>query len=92
MPRCRINECSRKDFDAAEFLLGYKNDDWVRKSLEGATEILNYKCAENIAPLQIARNMEAALRKAGCMILHSGPRSEGSEAPMVNARKGAQWI
>ena len=43
------------------------------------------------SPLQLLRNAEAALRKAGYTIVFTG-RHENHDSPAVTANKGAQWI
>jgi OOP family OmpA-OmpF porin len=93
LPRFRnsvIAECSRKEFDAAELLVGMKEDEEQLRSLEGQVEIITYEYPEGISPLQIARNAEAALRQAGFQVIFSG--KDAWLNPAVTARKGAQWI
>lgn len=88
MPGCSIRECSGKEFDAAEVHVGHDET----KALEGRTEILAYMCPTRISLLQIARNAEGALRKAGFTIVWSGANSSASDWPRLTARKGAQWV
>ena len=83
---CVITECDRKAFDAAELFVGAEDR---RQSVEGQKEIVSYDCGENISMLQIARNAEAALRKAGYTVVFSGV---AEDAPVVTARKGGQWM
>src|SRR5205823_3424823 len=59
-------------------------------NVEGATEILTYRCDESISFLNIKRNAEAALKRAGFTILYSGPGDD--DRPVVSARKGNVWI
>jgi len=89
VPGCRISECEAKDFDSAEVITGIKDDEEVKKSLEGKVEILTYECPEKISTLQVARNLENALRKAGYRIVFSG--KAGSE-PALTAQNGGQWL
>lgn len=91
MPKCVIASCDKKDFDAADFRLGPNGDDGYKKqNVEGTTEILNYRCDASISFLNIQRNAEAALKRAGFTILYSGPGDD--DRPVVSARKGNIWI
>jgi outer membrane protein OmpA-like peptidoglycan-associated protein len=90
MPRCRISECVAKDFDSAEFLVGRAGEDWLTKPLEGKIEVLDYECAQNVSPLNVARNIEGALRKSGYKIVFSGKGP--SDEPTVSGHNGAQWV
>jgi len=83
---CVITECDLKEFDSAELFVG--GDD-RREALEGRKEMIGYDCGENVSMLQIARNAEAALKKAGYTVVFSGT---AEDAPVVTARKGAQWM
>lgn len=87
MPGCRIEECSGKEFDSAELQVGSGE---LTKSLEGQTEIITYVCPLKLSTLQIVRNAENALRKAGFTIVYSGKGSNGQ--PLVTAQKGGQWM
>jgi outer membrane protein OmpA-like peptidoglycan-associated protein len=92
MPKSFILECSAKEFDSAEVVIGpEKEGESPRKTLEGKTEILNYECPETVSLLQIARNMETAMRQAGYQIVFSGKTDEADQ-PAITARKGATWI
>lgn len=88
MPGCGIYECAKKDFDAAELVI---NKDGGTQSVEGAVESLALICPANLSPLQVRRNAEAALTKAGYTLVFSGPHAN-SDLPVVTARKGSQWI
>lgn len=88
MPGCGLYECTKKDFDAFDLVI---NKDGEMQSHEGAGEELKYICAATTSPLQLLRNAEAALRKAGYTAVFSG-RHQNSDNPAVTVRKGAQWI
>lgn len=90
MPMCRISECSTKEFDSADAVVGIKDDEAVAKTLEGKKEFLLYECSEKASPLQMARNMEAAVRKTGYKVIFSGKVS-GNEHT-VTVQNGAQWL
>ena len=83
---CVITECDRKAFDQADLFVGGEDK---RDTLEGQKEVVSYDCGENISMIQIARNAEAALRKAGYTVVFSGI---AEDAPVVTARKGNQWM
>ncbi|HEY0158125.1 MAG TPA: OmpA family protein [Thermoanaerobaculia bacterium] len=83
---CVITECDRKEFDSAELFVGGEDR---REPVEGRKEIVGYDCGENVSMLQIARNAEAALKKAGYTVVFSGI---AEDAPVVTARKGNQWL
>lgn len=88
MPGCGLYECTKKEFDAFDLVV---NKDGEMQSHEGAGEELKYICAATTSPLQLLRNAEAALRKAGYTAVFSG-RHQNSDNPAVTVRKGAQWI
>jgi OOP family OmpA-OmpF porin len=88
MPGCGIFECSRKEFDSATIIINKAGE---TKELEGEVENLKLACPATLSQLQIVRNAEAALKKAGYTILWSG-RAEGSDRPHLAAQKGNQWI
>lgn len=88
MPKCVIGECSKKEFDAFEFIQDYVAE--KKQNVEGAKETITYGCDESVSHLNIARNAEAALKKAGFTIVFSGKGD--NDWPMVTARKGATWI
>lgn len=88
MPGCGIFECAKKDFDAFDVVINKAGE---TRTLEGAGQQLNYVCPAATSPLQLQRNTESALRKAGYTVVHSG-RHESDEFPAVTVYKGAQWI
>lgn len=88
MPGCIIESCGAKEFDSAELVI---NKEAETKALEGAVEQLTLTCPGKSSPLQIMRNAEAALRKAGYTIMFAGPHAN-SDTPVVTGQKGAQWI
>jgi OOP family OmpA-OmpF porin len=88
LPGCGLYECSEKEYDAADVVINMAGE---TKSLEGGIEYLRYICPAKMSPLQIMRNAEAALKKAGYTMVVAG-RVESYEFPLVTARKGSQWI
>lgn len=90
-PGCRLTECESKEFDAAKVWTGkWKDDDTHQTTLEGVVEFASYGCGPKVSAVQVSRNVEAALKKAGFTIVYSGDGE--SNNPVVTARKGAQWI
>jgi OmpA-OmpF porin, OOP family len=83
---CVITECDRKAFDAADVFVGAEER---TQNLEGQIEMVAYDCGEKVSMLQMARNAEAALKKAGYTVVFSGT---AEDAPVVTARKGGQWM
>lgn len=88
MTGCQIYECTAKDFDAFDVIVNKAGEP---KSLEGAVDHAKFACPTNVSHLQLQRNLEAALQKAGYKTIFSG-RHEGHERPAITVQKGAQWI
>jgi OOP family OmpA-OmpF porin len=88
MKGCGIMSCEKKDFDAFDAVF---NKEGETKNLEGAVEQLVFLCPTNVSQLQIQRNVEAALKKAGYTIVFAG-RHANNDHPAVTGQKGAQWI
>ncbi|MEO8679903.1 MAG: OmpA family protein [Vicinamibacterales bacterium] len=88
MPGCGFFECVKKDFDSAELVI---DKDANKQSVEGELESLKAVCPTNLSQLQLRRNVEAALKKAGYTVVFSGPHAE-NDYPVVTGRKGSQWI
>jgi outer membrane protein OmpA-like peptidoglycan-associated protein len=88
MTGCQIYECSTKDFDAFDVIVNKAGE---AKSLEGAVDHAKFACPANVSHLQLQRNLEAALQKAGYKTVFSG-RHEGHERAAITVQKGAQWI
>jgi OOP family OmpA-OmpF porin len=90
MPGCTIFQCEIKDFDAAELQTAPASNEVHKTRLEGKKEWLSYECSGNLSALQLVRNAENALRKAGFTIVYSG--LSDSDNPLVTARKGSEWV
>ena len=91
LPGCTITDCETKEFDTVTvWTTAWKEEDAHLKPLEGAVDKVNYACGPKVSAVQVSRNVEAALRKAGFTIVFAG-EGEGKN-PIVTARKGAQWI
>lgn len=93
MPGCQLYDCSTKEYDAAELIVGPLNTDTgvaPRKTLEGGIDFQHYVCPAKYSQLQIFRNMETALKKAGFTMVTSGKNED--DLYLVTAQKGAQWL
>jgi OmpA-OmpF porin, OOP family len=88
MTGCQIYECSAKDFDAWDVVINKAGES---KSLEGSGDHAKFACPANVSHLQLQRNLEAALQKAGYKTVFSG-RHEGNDRAAITVQKGAQWI
>jgi len=88
LPGCGLYQCMKKEFDAADLVINKAGE---TQALEGAIEQLAYVCAASSSQLQLQRNVEAALRKAGYTVVYSGKHESHSD-PVVTVRKGSQWI
>lgn len=88
LPGCGIYQCFEKEFDAMDVVVDMAGE---MKSLEGAIEMQQYICPAKMSPLQIMRNAQAALKKAGYTVVVAGtPQSHAY--PVVSVRKGNQWF
>lgn len=91
MPKCSIYQCEKKDFDEADIRISLgENDDYKKQHVEGAKETHTYLCDAAVSQLNVARNAEAALKKAGFTIVFSGKGDY--EKPALAARKGNVWV
>ena len=91
MPKCHIASCEKKDFDEADIRISADGeDDFKKQHVEGAKEYHEYECDASVSYLNIARNAEAALKKAGFTIVWSGPGQ--NDRPALAARKGGVWV
>jgi outer membrane protein OmpA-like peptidoglycan-associated protein len=91
MTGCRLHSCESREFDAYDIVVGRYSaaTDWPKRTLEGQVEKLGYICPAKVSGLQIARNMENALKAAGFGLVIS---HRESDEYYVTANKGAQWI
>lgn len=91
MPKCRITECEKKDYDEADLITAPNPEgDFKRQHLEGDKNTITYVCESSVSQLNIARNAEAALKRAGFSIVFSGKAQ--NEHPALTARKGNTWV
>ena len=59
----------QENFDSADLVINKAGD---AQTLEGAIEQTTYACPATASPLQLLRNAEAAMRKAGYTVVFSG--------------------
>jgi OmpA-OmpF porin, OOP family len=91
MPKCRIDNCDIKDFDEADIRTSVDLENGPKtQHVEGAKEYFEYVCDASVSYLNIVRNAEAALKKAGFTIVFSGKGQ--NERPALAARKGGVWV
>jgi OOP family OmpA-OmpF porin len=88
MPGCGVFQCTKKDFDALDVVVNKAGE---MKNLEGAIDEVVLICPASNSPLQLLRNAEAAMKKAGYTIVFSG-KHESHDFPAVTGQKGAQWL
>ena len=94
MAGCNIAACDKKEFDSMELNVGSLEEgqgDFKKKSFEGKTESLTYVCPQGkYSGLQIVRNAEGALKKAGFTPVWSG--KGGNNGPETTMKKDGQWV
>lgn len=93
MPGCQLFDCSTKEYDAVEIIVGADkaSGEVARKALEGAIDFQHYVCPAKYSQLQLARNLETALKKAGYTFVVPVSKNESGEY-MLTVRKGEQWL
>lgn len=91
MPKCRIDTCEKKDFDEADIRISADLEEGFKKQhVEGEKDYIEYVCDASVSYLNIARNAEAALKKAGFTIVFFGKGQ--NDRPALAARKGGVWV
>ncbi len=69
-PGTEIYSCEKKEYDEIDVAMGVDNDHAaISKTVGGQVEIYSYTIPETLSNIQIARNIENALAKAGFKIL-----------------------
>jgi len=82
LPGSKINSCDHKEFDQADFPSGEDKT----KHLEGEIYSWDMGMREGTSELQIFRNFDTALRKAGYQIVYEASPEN------ITASKGNTWI
>jgi len=81
MAGSKINSCESKEFEQATFPMGDAGD----KTVEGEYHTWDYATREGVSEIQVFRNMETALKRAGFTI-------DYENTPMqITAHKGKAW-
>ena len=86
MPGSKIRNCDHKEFEQVKMRTDTNKDgEAIEKTLEGEYWYWEYDNREGVSDLQVFRNIETALRRAGWTI-------DWSASPeWITAHKGATW-
>jgi outer membrane protein OmpA-like peptidoglycan-associated protein len=87
-PKCRIDNCEKKDFDRKDFPVRQDEKGEVSVNVEGETNIVMYECTEGVTPSVVVQYAAAGLRGAGFQIPYTFSEKEGA----VTAHKGDTWV
>ncbi|HYD98350.1 MAG TPA: OmpA family protein [Alphaproteobacteria bacterium] len=74
-PQARVYDYSASDFDSAEVVTGFAKDaeePTTRETIEGAVTRYEYEHKPGTSPLEIVRQTESALKKAGFAVIVAG--------------------
>lgn len=86
-PGSKLDSCDHKEFDELEIPVGRAaSGEPQQKKLDGELWTWSYSTREGTSPVQIYRNMAAALRKAGFALVYEEPND------YLTAHKGNAWI
>ena len=86
MPGATIHNCEHKEFEQLDVRTGTDKDgEAIQKHLEGEYWFWDYGNREGVSEIQVFRNFETALRKAGFAIDWSGSPN------LLTAHKGDTW-
>ena len=86
MPGSTIHSCENKEFDQAKMPLGTDKDGNAKeKTVEGEMHTWDYGTREGMSEIQVFRNFETALKKAGFTIDYEQSPGE------ITAHKGSTW-
>ena len=88
MPGCVITRCERKEFGAADMP---RTQNERNHMVEGEVDHVLYRCPKDKSPLELGRNTEAALKKAGFNVFYTYVYGNGARF-YLTAQKGAQWV
>ncbi|HEY7406127.1 MAG TPA: OmpA family protein [Candidatus Angelobacter sp.] len=86
LPGSTIHSCENKEFDQAKLPLGTDKDGNAKeKTIEGEYHYWDYGTREGVSEIQVFRNFETALKKAGFTL-------DYEESPgTITAHKGSTW-
>ena len=86
MPGSTIHSCENKEFEQGKFPLGVDSEGTAKeKTAEGEYHYWDYGTREGMSEIQVFRNIETALKKAGFTIDYEQSPGE------ITAHKGATW-
>lgn len=88
MPGCKILRCKVSQYDLYEMPIS-KTANPRKKAVEGELRHTNYACPKDVAPLQISRNAENALRAAGFNVVFTDRYF--TRRFYLTAQKGPVW-
>ena len=84
-----------RDYDEAELQAGPVDGtgDFPRKLVEGQLSVVTYVCPAGATLEDIARRSEAALRRAGFILVYSGDMyyNQLRGSPPARAASGCRW-
>jgi hypothetical protein len=84
---CSISECSSKRHDSFEFELNAEQ----RKTIEGGTQAITYSCPASVTPIQLSREIQAAVKKASLETVYED--LEDTTDILITARLGEDtWM
>ena len=86
MPGAKINSCENKEYEQAKFPLGTDADGNAKeKTIEGEYHYWDYGNRDGVSEIQVFRNFETALKRAGFTIdFENNP-------DIITAHKGNTW-
>ena len=90
---CEIRECHARDYDEAELQSGPvdRSGDFPKAFVDGQLAVVTYTCPVSRGLADIARQSQAALRRAGYSFVYAGSMFY-NELPGFTARRGTTWV
>jgi flagellar motor protein MotB len=87
MPGSTIHSCENKEFEQATLVVAKDKDgNETEKTIEGEYHYWDYGTREGVSEIQVFRNFETALKKAGfTLVYEDSPR-------LISAQKGKTWF
>ena len=86
MPGSTLSYCEHKDFDGLDVAAPGPDKSRVDKHIEGEISKWQYRTPENTSALQVSRNIQNALRRAGFAEVFS------AAGDVLSAHKGNTWV
>jgi hypothetical protein len=93
LPGCTIHECRTRDYDEAELQSGPvgASGDFPKAFVDGELAVVTYACPASLRLTEIARQAQAALRRAGYSFVYAGSMFY-NDLPGFTARHGETWV